>query len=355
MMFERMTKGRLKWNPEQVSMAAIFVGALSLRLFYLMENRGINPFFDAPIVDARSYLELAQRIVGGDWMGGDIPFWQPPAFPYLLALVVGICGDSIFTAARVGHAILGASSTLLVYRLARRPCDRATATLAAVGTALYGPLLYFEAELLSVALEVFLYLLLLLMLARAQERNQPLDWVLAGLTAGLATITRPNVLIFVLPFADYMLKSIYGDEAYINDACDFRVAFQNWKHFQTVSGEGYWRSLRGRDLEWAAAGVFRERGWKVSTTATTGDGGVDLVLKYANTTFFCQCKGHVKPVSVGAVREIAGVCAASSAIPMLIVVNGVTGPALTTAKELSVVVWDRAQLAAFARGDLALS
>tara|TARA_B100000809_G_scaffold108281_1_gene106766 strand:+ start:186 stop:2393 length:2208 start_codon:yes stop_codon:yes gene_type:complete len=201
MMFERMTKGRLKWNPEQVSMAAIFVGALSLRLFYLMENRGINPFFDAPIVDARSYLELAQRIVGGDWMGGDIPFWQPPAFPYLLALVVGICGDSIFTAARVGHAILGASSALLVYRLARRPCDRATATLAAVGTALYGPLLYFEAELLSVALEVFLYLLLLLMLARAQERNQPLDWLLAGLTAGLATITRPNVLIFVLLFA----------------------------------------------------------------------------------------------------------------------------------------------------------
>ena len=171
----------------------------------------------------------------------------------------------------------------------------------------------------------------------------------------LGPLAYSYVLIFVLPFADYILKSIYGDEAYINDACDFRVAFQNWKHFQTVSGEGYWRALRGRDLEWAAAGVFRERGWKVSTTATTGDGGVDLVLKYANTTFFCQCKGHVKPVSVGAVREIAGVCAASSAIPMLIVVNGVTGPAFKTAKELSVVVWDRAQLAAFARGDLALS
>ena len=175
------------------------------------------------------------------------------------------------------------------------------------------------------------------------------------LTNYLGPIAFSYVLIFVFPFADYILRSIFGDAAYIDNAHDFRVAFQNWNHFQTVSGEGYWRALRGTDLEWAAAKVFRDRGWEVSTTATTGDGGVDLVLKYANTKFFCQCKGHAKPISVGAVREIAGVCAASSAIPMLIVVNGVTGPASKTAQELSVVVWDSAQMAAFARGDLALS
>lgn len=175
------------------------------------------------------------------------------------------------------------------------------------------------------------------------------------LTNYLGPIAFSYVLIFVFPFADYFLRSVLGDAAYIDNAQDFRVAFRNWQHFQTVSGEGYWRALRGTDLEWAAARVFRERGWEVSTTATTGDGGVDLVLKFASTKFFCQCKGHAKPISVGAVREIAGVCAASNAVPMLIVVNGVTGPASKTAQELSVVVWDSAQMAAFARGDLALS
>ena len=53
MMLNRMAKDRLKWDSEQVGMASLFVGALSLRLFYLMENRGSNPFFDAPIVDAQ--------------------------------------------------------------------------------------------------------------------------------------------------------------------------------------------------------------------------------------------------------------------------------------------------------------
>lgn len=162
------------------------------------------------------------------------------------------------------------------------------------------------------------------------------------------------VIVFVLPLSDYALKALFGDAAFIENAQDFRVALDEWTHFKTVSGVGYWRALRGTDLEWAAARLFRDREWSASTTAATGDGGVDLVLKFGHREFHCQCKGHAKPVSVAAVREIAGVCAASDAIPMLIVVNGVTGPALEEARKLSVIVLDSTDLAAFARGELAL-
>lgn len=175
------------------------------------------------------------------------------------------------------------------------------------------------------------------------------------LTSYVFPIALSSFIIFILPFSDYILRSMYDDASYIESAHEFRCALQTWKHFYIVSGEGYWRALRGSDLEWAVARVFREQGWEVRTTPTTGDGGIDLVLQYANAKFFCQCKGHAKPISVAAVREIAGVCVASNAIPMLIVVNGVTGPASKAAQELSVIVWDSAQLAAFARGDLALS
>ena len=179
-------------------MAALFTGALVIRILYLIESRASNPFFDAPVVDAQTYLELATRIVAGDWLGGSAPFWQPPAFPYMLALLLGLFGDDIFASVRVVHALLGAGSTLLIYRLAKRPFGSSTATLAAVGTALYGPLLYFEGELLSVALEVFLCLALLLMIVRAAQHDRVSDWALAGLLAGAASITRPNVLLFVV-------------------------------------------------------------------------------------------------------------------------------------------------------------
>jgi len=160
--------------------------------------------------------------------------------------------------------------------------------------------------------------------------------------------------VFILPLSDYAVKTHFGDAAFIESAQEFRAALNEWTHFKTISGVGYWRALRGTDLEWAAARLFREREWKASTTAVTGDGGVDLVLQFGNKEFYCQCKGHAKPVSVAAVREIAGVCAASSAIPVLIVVNGVTGPAIEEARKLSVTVLDSAHLAAFARGELKL-
>lgn len=161
-------------------------------------------------------------------------------------------------------------------------------------------------------------------------------------------------LVFVLPLTDFALKAHFGDAEFIRCAQGFRVALNEWDHFKTVSGVGYWRELRGTDLEWAAARLFRDHQWSASTTAVTGDGGVDLVLRFGHKEFYCQCKGHTKPVSVAAVREIAGVCAASNAIPMLIVVNGVTGPAMVEARKLSVIVLDSADLAAFARGEFVL-
>ncbi len=152
--------------------------ALTVRLVYLLESRSTNPFFHAPVVDAQSYLELAQAIVAGSWIGGDAAYWQPPAFPYLLAVVLWLTGDGVFVAIRVLHALLGTASVLLVYHLGRQCLDRRGATLAAAGTALYGPLLYFEGELLSVALEVVLYLALLAALRRAVAGS---DVVLHGL------------------------------------------------------------------------------------------------------------------------------------------------------------------------------
>ena len=192
----------LPTNPSRKSWssAAIVLGAVAVRLLYLIES-GANPFFDAPVVDAQTYLEQARRIADGDLLGGDRAFWQPPMFPYFLAAFAWLFGDGLFVAVRVAHAVLGAISCLFLHRLALRVLAPTPAAVVAVAMALYGPLVYFEGELLSVALEVFLYLLLLVTLANARERPEPWWWLAAGAVGGLAALTRPNILLFLLLLA----------------------------------------------------------------------------------------------------------------------------------------------------------
>lgn len=182
----------------------LLLSALALRLGYIYQHSA-SPFFDAPVVDARTFLEQARTIAGGDLLGGPEPFWQPPLYIYLLAFVCWLLPGSYFVGIRLLQVLLGALSCLLVYGLARRAFGEQVGRIAGCGAALCGTFLYFEGELLAVPVEVFLNLLLLQLLLRAMERNRRLDWALAGLTAGLAALTRPNVLLFAVLFCAWQL------------------------------------------------------------------------------------------------------------------------------------------------------
>jgi len=150
-----------------------------------------------------------------------------------------------------------------------------------------------------------------------------------------------NRLLMISP-ADYELsKKVKRYEA----------AKAEFDRFVLATELGFWRELRGTSLEDEVAVLFRAAGWKVATTPTVGDGGIDLKVIGGGQTFWCQCKGHGKPVTVTTVREIAGVCVASAARPVLIVVNGLTKPAADEATKLGVRVFDSPELAAMARGE----
>ena len=182
----------------------LLVSALALRLGYIHQHSA-SPFFDAPVVDARTFLEQARSIAGGDLWGGHEPYWQPPLYIYLLASVCWLLPDSHHLGIRLAQALLGALSCLLVYGLARRAFGEPAGRIAGAVAALAGSFLYFEGELLAVPVEVFLNLLLLHRLLLAMDRNRGLDWGLAGLTAGLAALARPNVLLFMVLFCAWHL------------------------------------------------------------------------------------------------------------------------------------------------------
>lgn len=183
---------------------ALLLVALALRLGYLWEHRA-SPFFDAPIVDAQTFLNQAQALISGPLWGGDEPYWQPPLYIYLLAFVCWLLPASYFVGIRLMHTGLGVLSCLLVYALARRAFGEQVGRIAGVMAALCGSLLYFEGELLAVPVEVLLNLLLLYSLLRAWRQNRGRDWMLAGLVAGLAALTRPNILLFIAAFCAWAL------------------------------------------------------------------------------------------------------------------------------------------------------
>ena len=182
--------------------SALLLVALALRLGYLWEHRA-SPFFDAPIVDAQTFLK--QALAGDRFWGGDEPYWQPPLYIYLLTFVCWLLPTSYFVGIRLIHVGLGVLSCLLVYALARHAFGEKVGRIAGVMAALCGSLLYFEGELLAVPVEVFLNLLLLYSLLLAWRRDRGRDWVLAGLIAGLATLTRPTILLFILAFCAWTL------------------------------------------------------------------------------------------------------------------------------------------------------
>ncbi|HWR98327.1 MAG TPA: glycosyltransferase family 39 protein, partial [Candidatus Methanoperedens sp.] len=172
----------------------VFFLALAVRFTYLLEIRG-DPFFARPIVDARMYDEMAVRIASGEPLGGGA-FTQAPLYPYFLGLVYRLLGHDYFLARFVQVAV-GAAGCALIVAIGRRIFNPRVALLAGLTAALYGTLVFYDAELLRPVLVIFLALCALLALLAAAERPSRLRWGGAGLLLGLAAITWETTLLFV--------------------------------------------------------------------------------------------------------------------------------------------------------------
>ena len=95
----------------------IFLAAFLLRLIYLLQFRS-NPSFDYPMVDELWHLNWAKEIMGGNFWGSEA-YFRGPLYPYFLAIVYKISGDSIFVA-RLIQSLLGSFSAILVYAIGHK-------------------------------------------------------------------------------------------------------------------------------------------------------------------------------------------------------------------------------------------
>lgn len=182
----------------------VFLITLGTHGFYVAEMSD-HPFFNFPLVDSETYHTQALDIRQNGWLGGNRVFWQAPLYPYFLAFCYGFLDEAnrIFDI-RVIQMLLAAGNALLLYELGRRRLGRGVAAGAAVAAAFYGPLIYFDVEMLAPVLIVLCYLLMALALDAGIRGGAPIWWWLSGVLNGLATLSHG------LAFGIVPLVCLYG-------------------------------------------------------------------------------------------------------------------------------------------------
>lgn len=128
-------------------------------------------------------------------------FW-PPGYPFILAAVYRVSGDSL-TAALIVNALFAAGTIVLVYAIARRAFDGRTGMLAAAMYALLPSAIFFAGVTLSETAFTFVALLGVWCIIEAAARRSIVLLVAAGVVVGYAALIRGQaglIPVVALPF-----------------------------------------------------------------------------------------------------------------------------------------------------------
>ncbi len=170
---------------------AILGVALVVRLLYLQQLMA-TPLADSFGLDAAYYLETAQRIAAGDWLGSEV-FFFGPFYPYWLALVGGATGFSPL-ALRLAQIVIGVLTTFLLYWIGARCFGRRTAGVAALAFAVYGMAIYYDNQILMTGWVTALLLVVVADLLATEAHSRWWRPAVSGALLGVAALTRASVL-----------------------------------------------------------------------------------------------------------------------------------------------------------------
>lgn len=109
------------------------------------------------------------------------------------------------------------------------------------------------------------------------------------------------------------------------------VLGRRWRDaFYLMSGLRKVDVMSGPQFEDYVAAKFRAAGYRVSATRSTGDFGVDLIVRKGNARIAVQCKRHGNPVGVAAVQQVVAGAAIHRCTSTMVVSNQEFTPAAIT-------------------------
>jgi Tfp pilus assembly protein PilF len=179
----------------------VFFLALCLRFLYVWQISRA-PFYNLRIGDAEAYHVWAQRIAAGDWLGQGV-FYQSPLYPYFLAIIYTVFGESV-TAVRLIQACIGAGSCALLAAAGVSLFGQAGAT-AGLLLAIYPSAIFLDGLLEKSPLVTLFTASLLALLAlptgdgvQVGRRTVRRSFGI-GVVLGLLALSRENALLLIVP------------------------------------------------------------------------------------------------------------------------------------------------------------
>jgi tetratricopeptide (TPR) repeat protein len=172
----------------------LFLGFM-FKGIYLYSYALNNPYYSIASMDSAVYVNWAQLINQEGWLGTEI-FYRAPFYPYLLSIFFWLAPHNLL-AVYVMQLGMGLCSVVLIYSIGKRIyCERA-GLIAAGFSLVYSPLTFFETKILPTITGIFLGLLSVYLLTRAEQEKKWYYWMAGAATLGVATICRPNYLLMI--------------------------------------------------------------------------------------------------------------------------------------------------------------
>jgi hypothetical protein len=125
---------------------------------------------------------------------------RTPVYPLFVATIYKVAGTGQVPVA-LAQTALFAAICVLVYATARRAAGERVAIVAAAATALFPPIPYFGAFVMTEVWTTFLFTLSMWMTIRALESRSVAAFVALGVVLGLTALSRPVFVLFPLALA----------------------------------------------------------------------------------------------------------------------------------------------------------
>jgi len=183
------------------TLIAVTLIALAHAAFFIWYQQ---PDWDVAWSDQGGYQQLGAAMAksGKFTRFPDSPVFIPevirtPGYPAFVAVIYRLFGERTLPVA-IAQAFVFALICALVYAIARRVAGDRVAAVAALITALFPPLPYYGALVLTEVWTTFVMMLAVLACLRAMQQDRFGDFMLAGVLFSATTIVRPAFVL--LPF-----------------------------------------------------------------------------------------------------------------------------------------------------------
>ncbi len=188
----------MKKDKKKLYIFIICAAVLSLAVRLVM----LNHFAQNGSLESFEYSEIAKNIVEGrgyayDYLGTTYRSFATPGYAILISGIYLVFGIGIIPVIYL-QILLSLGSCIAIFLIARRITNERFAALACLLSLFHpGLILYSVKKAHALNLDVLLFLLVVVSVLRVREKPSLKRGLVSGMIFGLATLSRPSILVFL--------------------------------------------------------------------------------------------------------------------------------------------------------------